>query len=95
MTKKRETIFDIKAAIKQWCREQGHDGFYCTDLEDETCGCSVEDLASCGADGMFLGIVGGICRGGKRVKKKFVDSDGNECDWVIVPHDLKGKLKLK
>ena len=80
-----EKNFDILVAAKKWCKENGHDGFYCT-VSGESCGCTVDDLCPCGVEDS---LYNGDCAGGKLAHGKFFDANGVPCDSAIVPHDYE------
>lgn len=80
--------FDIVKSIQKWAKENNHDGFYCN--EGDPCGCKIEDLAPCGH---YESIIDGDCLGGKLHNGKFVNSDGDECEWAIIPHDYKEGIR--
>lgn len=84
---KMKTKFDLQEAIEKWCKENGHDGFYCNVRHCDPCGCKIGDIAPCGAN---ENIIDGDCVGGRLSTAPFADADGNKCDWSIQPHE-KGK----
>lgn len=84
-----KNVFDLESAIKRWCLENGHDGFYFTGVGGDPCGCKIGELAPCCES---ENITNGICNGGKLISETFIDANGNECDWAIVPHDFDGSL---
>lgn len=81
--------FDIRFAIEKWCADSGHDGVFCGAHHGDPCGCKADDLAPCGE---LDNITDGACVGGKLTTKPFIDANGNECSWAIVPHDNKPKV---